>query len=235
MKVGRLRFLLETDNANPNEICENTGWMPLHLLSHRQTNIKLDDSASIASMVDTLIEFGADVNGLNQNGHTPLHCAGICSIGALAKQLIKNGADVNAVEPLNNQTPLMCAVQSFNIYNDVSTLKTILQPEEIDLELRSVSGQSAMDMARTNSRSYAMIYSCKTAHDFRDSKEINIEEARLCLEKMDWMNSDNANDNFDGMFDMDIMRTKDIIIQVEAKKMNIKTSSLSSKPKSFRF
>jgi ankyrin repeat protein len=60
------------------------------------------------SVVELLLNFGADVNSRNNNDHwgtTPLHAAAHANQRAIAELLIAHGADVHATN-LNGRTPL---------------------------------------------------------------------------------------------------------------------------------
>lgn len=60
---------------------------------------------------------------------------------ALLNKLIDLGVDINA-QDVNGQTALMCAISELNIFVSV---KTLLEQEGVDLELRDNNGRSAID------------------------------------------------------------------------------------------
>ena len=94
-------------------------------------------------MVERLIREGADVNGLNVAGHTPLHMASIYGCTEVVAILIKAGAKVNARTNDENLTPLIHA-QTFGSTDAMKLLvKAGAEPE-----LRNRTGWDARDCAQ---------------------------------------------------------------------------------------
>ncbi|XP_042871147.1 26S proteasome non-ATPase regulatory subunit 10-like isoform X1 [Penaeus japonicus] len=48
------------------------------------------------AVVETLLNFGAQVNAKNRGGWTPLHCASLNGQDAVAETLLEKGGEVNA-------------------------------------------------------------------------------------------------------------------------------------------
>ena len=63
-----------------------------------------------ASLVDTLLDAGADVNDANDRGWTPLHQAAYSNQDAIAAALIERGADLEADAHGSGGTPLIVAL-----------------------------------------------------------------------------------------------------------------------------
>jgi len=77
-----------------------------------------------AAMVKMLLDAGAKPEGANRDGETALMMAIKLGHLPVVEMLIKAGANVNAVERLNNQTPLMWAVSAPR--NQVEMVKLLL-------------------------------------------------------------------------------------------------------------
>jgi len=92
--------------------------------------------------VKRTISRGADVNGRNNRGQTPLHMAASRGHKEMVEILIENGADINATDN-NGRTPLHVAV-SHN-HKDVSEL---LIAKGTDVNARDSQGQSPLDWAK---------------------------------------------------------------------------------------
>lgn len=98
---------------NPN-IIDDIGDAPLHLyLTSKHKNIEI---------IKYLIEFGADVNILNEDGDTPLHYASMEGHLEIVKYLIESGADVNILDK-ERDTPLHYASDNGNL----DTVKYLIQ------------------------------------------------------------------------------------------------------------
>lgn len=72
---------------------------PLHTIALRDTSDIVPDHLAV---LDLLLAAGADIDALDQDGHSPLACTYVGANIAVARRLIKHGADVNA----NKGTPL---------------------------------------------------------------------------------------------------------------------------------
>ena len=81
---------METDRCRPRLInsYSHDGWTPLHLAAF----------FAGASLVEALLEHGADVNARAQNGtnNMALHAAATARNLAAVRALVEHGADVNA-------------------------------------------------------------------------------------------------------------------------------------------
>ncbi|KAK9874490.1 hypothetical protein WA026_002840 [Henosepilachna vigintioctopunctata] len=71
----------------------------LHLLAFRKHTEKMEE------FVRLLMEYDADINAINEEGHTPVHAAVNVSCGVLVNVLLQEGADVN-IEGNRGNTPI---------------------------------------------------------------------------------------------------------------------------------
>ncbi|MEG9861526.1 MAG: ankyrin repeat domain-containing protein [Parvularculales bacterium] len=78
-----------------------------------QDNALLDISfwkTATAADVETALGRGADINGRNKNGLTPLHgAAAVSQTPAVVELLLDHGADIEARDKVNGLTPLHVA------------------------------------------------------------------------------------------------------------------------------
>lgn len=84
-------------------------------------------------MVKKLIELGANINEINQKGHTPLHLASGWGKPEMVEFLLKNGANIKARDYIS-WTPLMWAAIRGRIENAEILLKYGDDPNSVDLD-----------------------------------------------------------------------------------------------------
>ncbi|KAK9874503.1 hypothetical protein WA026_002854 [Henosepilachna vigintioctopunctata] len=88
MKNVPLLKKILSKGADPN-ITDMDGNTALHLLAFRKHTEKMEE------FVRLLMEYDADINAINEEGHTPVHAAVNVSCGVLVNVLLQEGADVN--------------------------------------------------------------------------------------------------------------------------------------------
>lgn len=123
--------LLLGSGANPN--IPNANWLPLNLAP--------------IDMIDQFIEAGADINGVNPQGNTPLMTAvGSIEPDRVAKLLTIRGIDIDLADN-NGHTPLMEAARLC----DPATLAVVmlLLAEGADPLLRDREGRTASNLVPT--------------------------------------------------------------------------------------
>jgi ankyrin repeat protein len=89
-----------------------------------------------------LINRGADVNGYDARGETPLFYAIRCQVRDYATLLLKNGADVNW-QNHDGYTPVMCAI---NCHKKYLLQDLINSTQVVDLKLKTKNGLTVLDM-----------------------------------------------------------------------------------------
>ncbi len=102
------------------------------------------------SVVEVLLDAGAEINGANEDGYTALMEAANCRVPDSLRLLIERGAEVNARSG-NGSTPLIYGV--FALGETFSTptpddVVAVLLAHGADLEARDLEGKSALDVAR---------------------------------------------------------------------------------------
>ena len=114
------------------------GWTPLHLACF----------FGQPSLVETLIELGADVNARSHNGmqNAPLHAAAAGRTGEAVRMLLEHGAEVNALQE-GGWTALHAASQN----GDVEMVRLLIAAGA-DVQIRAANQQNAMDLALTKAR-----------------------------------------------------------------------------------
>ena len=98
---------------------DNRNFTPLHLSCYEG---HLD-------VTELLLERGADVDAVDDNGRTPLFYA-MMNYPEISSMLIKYGCDVNAIDECG-YAPLHWAVES----NDIDAVRELLESETIDVNL----------------------------------------------------------------------------------------------------
>ena len=116
--------MLENE-ADVNLVCTSSNSSALH---------ENDDEEKLK----ILIEFGANVNAIDNQGFTPLHSISLKGDVNCAKLLIENGANVNAKDN-DGQTPLMNAAKQGN----VEFLQLLIE-KNANLEVTDNSGRTAL-------------------------------------------------------------------------------------------
>ncbi|XP_054805407.1 ADP-ribosylation factor GTPase-activating protein AGD3-like isoform X2 [Prosopis cineraria] len=76
-----------------------------------------------SSMLELLLQYGADINASDSRGQTPLHCCMINGKSAAAKLLVMRGANPHSVDKEGN-TPIELASRSESFGSDVFSLLT---------------------------------------------------------------------------------------------------------------
>jgi len=95
------------------------------------------------SIIDTLIEHGADIFSKDESGISIFDQAIIYSNIDLARKMIEQGSDVNATSRESKMTPLMEAA----CYGNCEVAQILLD-NGADIHVRDAQGYSAPDFAR---------------------------------------------------------------------------------------
>ena len=97
------------DDMDVNARTRITDKTPLHFA----TDQLFGDDDEAVSVIQALLDAGADVNAPNENNWMPLHFASDFGNSNAAQVLINNGADVNATTH-DGQTPIMFLINHFD-------------------------------------------------------------------------------------------------------------------------
>jgi ankyrin repeat protein len=89
-------------------------YTPLHMALHST------DDTTVISMIDLLVQHGADVNAKDRFGETPLHIAAYLNTPAVIKELRLKGARID-VKDHEGKTPMDFAKQ----FNDASNIEAL--------------------------------------------------------------------------------------------------------------
>jgi ankyrin repeat protein len=99
--------------------------------------------------VQALLNGGADPSALEPEcGASPLHLAAQAGSPAVGQALLDAGAFLNLRTPVRGFTPLMSAVW----YRKPSMVEFLLQQPRINVELRAVTGETALDLLQFTAR-----------------------------------------------------------------------------------
>jgi uncharacterized protein len=99
--------------------------------------------------VRALLSDGADPSALESEcGASALHLAAQAGSSAVGRALLDAGAFLNLQTPVRGLTPLMSAVW----YRQPSMVEFLLQQPKINVELRAVTGETALDLLRFDTR-----------------------------------------------------------------------------------
>lgn len=148
--IGEIHRLAAAD-PGLLEACDHRGLTPLHLA--------VDESPTV---VNALLDCGADPNARGQHGSTPLHCGVLGRANPeAAGVLIARGADVNARDE-DGETPLHWAVLSGNQH-----AVELLTEHQADVRASDNNGNTPLSLAARRQRypSDREIYALLMQHD----------------------------------------------------------------------
>ena len=130
--LGIVRLLLE-HGADVNA-ANKYGRTPLYVASQGDN----------LEVVKELLKHGADVNAADKYGSTPLHIAASNGNLKVVRLLLEHGADVNAADKYG-WTALRSVVQ--NDYNKLELIKTLLECENINVNITDENGLTPLYIA----------------------------------------------------------------------------------------
>ncbi|KAJ6641244.1 Ankyrin-3 [Pseudolycoriella hygida] len=135
--------ILLRNGANPNQFDNN------NRTSMLQATIPRGYYPS-ASITESLVKHGADVNLANEQGETPLHIAIKEGNPRTPPILINHGANVNAKEKTQNRTPLhYVAIYGRWSEEDRMSIAEMLLDHGADVYAEDNDGNTALDIANT--------------------------------------------------------------------------------------
>lgn len=122
------------------DITDSRGYTVLmEALSNRDTSYITTNAYTSLPITLALIENGANVNAVANDGTMPLHLA-VETVEAAAKALVKAGADINAQDNAGN-TPLLLACK----YCGEKQVRWLLK-SGADFNIKNNNGESAMEL-----------------------------------------------------------------------------------------
>lgn len=98
------------------------------------------------SGLDTLLDFGADVNAEDENGTSLLYTAMIQRNEPMVKNLLSRGAKLDHGEDSTKRTVIHEAVRA----DDAEILKTLINHHQLDIDATDVFGMTALHEAATS-------------------------------------------------------------------------------------
>ncbi|PCJ54607.1 MAG: hypothetical protein COA79_21735 [Planctomycetota bacterium] len=128
-ELDKVKSFLSQDPSLINQADEN-GFTALHEVAGEEQ----------FETIKYLIDNGADVNAINNDGTTPLHLA---AYSEAIELLIINGANINAINK-EGDTPLMIST----LCQDAEELIETLLTSDADISVKNNKGQTALDMAK---------------------------------------------------------------------------------------
>jgi ankyrin repeat protein len=135
--AGQRHRAVELLDADPSLIntYSHDGWTPLHLAAF----------FAQPSVVEALLERGAEVNARAQNGttNTPLHAGAAGRNLEVVRALVEHGAGVNA-----RQEGGFTALHSAALSGDVEMARFLIS-RGADIDARASNNQNALDLALT--------------------------------------------------------------------------------------
>ena len=117
---------------------DDRGRTPLHTFCYRQMGAS-------ASLVQALLEAGAQLPAVACGGQTALHYAAMFGNTCLIPLLLRFGADINALQK-RNTTPIMAAIR----YDKTEAIQTLLD-SSADTSVLNEDGQSILHLAASYS------------------------------------------------------------------------------------
>ena len=135
--LSSIQWFIEQEGINVDKR-NSYNWTPL-ILASLYSDDHPDESLSV---VEYLIEKGADVNAKNKYGYTSLHYATTLEV---AKTLVEHGSDIESVDNDYGYTPLIW----HSYYGRVAIVKYLLSVGA-NKEAKNKYGETAYDVASSN-------------------------------------------------------------------------------------
>ncbi|KAJ6789768.1 hypothetical protein PWT90_06473 [Aphanocladium album] len=120
--------LLLEEHASGVNVATSKGWMPIHYAAH----------LGRTEMMQSLIDFGADVSAADPEGYRPIHLAAKKDHDEALRVLMKNGVDISACS-LDGWNPLLIA--SYKGYANIA--KALLECDATAAGIDSVTTDGA--------------------------------------------------------------------------------------------
>ena len=162
------KVLLSGDNklgvkANPNVKDTIEGWGPLQIATQPKDikrskygvapkNSDQTQDNKTLKFAEVLVEYGADVDGLDKDNCTSLMQASVSNLPEVVKFLIRFGADPDKQTTKDyigheQWTALHCAAQASHYMDNSECIKILLNEGQADVSIKNQKGQTALDLA----------------------------------------------------------------------------------------
>lgn len=132
----------------------NNGWTPLHFAVNGNRDLILPPDERV-KLIKTLVEQGAPLEAINEDGLTPLFVAVLNSMSESLSLLIDAGAEVDLADPSNGRKPLMKAAWNEDLRSLDLLLKAGANPNAQDKKGRTALHHLATKNKELLSETYA--------------------------------------------------------------------------------
>ena len=135
---------------------------------YTKPDFQVERKLQLLNKLQSLVEFGADVNARDKKGETPLHNACICSCAEIVSYLLQNGANINAKSNRGlTSLHLACMTTSKNSFDIIK----LLLDQGIDVNVGDFDNKTALFYV-SESNNYAVKYLVQRGADINAADKL---------------------------------------------------------------